>query len=80
MPATLPEIFTGLRVGFSLTLVGTLIGEMFCSQRGLGYLLMAAIGLYRMDTILAITLLLVLFAASVNSVLLLVDHRLHRRV
>jgi NitT/TauT family transport system permease protein len=80
LPATLPEIFTGLRVGFSLTLVGTLIGEMFCSQRGLGYLLMAAIGLYRMDTILAITLLLVIFAATINSILLLVDHRLHRRV
>ncbi len=28
-PAALPEIFTGLRVGFSLTLIGTLLGEMF---------------------------------------------------
>ena len=36
----MPEIFTGLRVGFSLTLIGTLLGEMFASQRGLGYLLM----------------------------------------
>ena len=44
-PAAVPEIFTGLRVGFSLTLIGTLLGEMFASQRGLGYLLMNAIGL-----------------------------------
>lgn len=80
LPGALPEIFTGLRVGFSLTLVGTLIGEMFGSQRGLGHLLMAAIGLYRMDTIMAITLLLVIFATTVNSILLVVDHRLHRRV
>ena len=35
-----------LRVGFSLTLIGTLLGEMFASQRGLGYLLMNAIGLH----------------------------------
>lgn len=80
LPATLPEIFTGLRVGFSLTLVGTLLGEMFGSQRGLGHLLMAAIGLYRMDTIMAITLLLVIFATTINSILLVVDYRLHRRV
>ena len=38
-PAALPEIFTGLRVGFSLTLIGVLLAEMFASQRGLGYLL-----------------------------------------
>ena len=32
-PAAVPEIFTGLRVGFALTLIGTLLGEMFASQR-----------------------------------------------
>ena len=37
-PAALPEIFTGFRVGFSLTLIGTVLGEMFAAQRGLGYL------------------------------------------
>ena len=77
LPAALPEIFTGLRVGFSLTLIGTLLGEMFGSQRGLGYLLMTAIGLHRMDTIMAVTLLLVSFATAINSILLIVDHRLH---
>ena len=35
-PAAVPEIFTGLRVGFSLTLIGTVLGEMFASQHGLG--------------------------------------------
>ena len=29
VPATLPEIVTGIRVGFSLALIGTLLGEMF---------------------------------------------------
>ena len=42
-PAAVPEIFTGLRVGFSLTLIGTVLGEMFAAQHGLGYLLMNAI-------------------------------------
>ena len=80
LPAALPEIFTGLRVGFSLTLIGTLLGEMFGSQRGLGYLLMTAIGLQNVQLIMAVTLLIVLFAASVSTLLIVVDRRLHRRM
>jgi NitT/TauT family transport system permease protein len=79
-PAALPEIFTGLRIGFALTLIGTLLGEMFASQRGLGYMLMNAIGLHNVDVIMSITLLLVVFAATVSSLLLEIDRRLHRRV
>jgi len=78
-PAALPEIFTGLRVGFSLTLIGTLLGEMFGSQRGLGYLLMTAIGLQNIKVIMAVTLLVVLFAAAVSILLIYIDRRLHRR-
>jgi NitT/TauT family transport system permease protein len=76
-PAAVPEIFTGLRVGFSLTLIGTVLGEMFAAQRGLGYLLMNAISLYNIDLIMSVTFLLVLFAASVNALLLAIDRRLH---
>ncbi len=78
LPSALPEIFTGIRVSFSLTLIGTLLGEMFGSQRGLGYLLMTAIGLQNVRMIMAVTLLLVLFAASVSIALIAVDRRLHR--
>ncbi len=78
-PAALPEIFTGLRVGFSLTLIGTLLGEMFGAQKGLGFLLMNAIGLQNISLIMAVTLLLVLFAASVSTLLVVIDRHLHRR-
>jgi len=78
VPAAVPEIFTGLRVGFALTLVGTLMGEMFGSQRGAGYLLMQAMGVHDMPSILSLTLILVAFAATVSVVLLRVDRRLHR--
>lgn len=79
-PAALPEIFTGLRIGFALTLIGTVLGEMFGSQRGLGYLLMTAIGLQNVRLIMAVTLLIVLFAASVSTILIVIEHRLHRRM
>ena len=77
-PAALPEIFTGLRIGFALTLIGSLLAEMFASQRGLGYLLMTGIGLHNVEQIMAVTLLIVVFAAAVSTLLLMVDRRLHR--
>ncbi len=79
IPAALPEIFTGLRVGFSVTLVGTLISEMFGSNRGLGFLLMRALGVNDMDMIMALTLVLVAFAAVMNALLMRIEHRLYRR-
>ena len=76
LPAALPDIFTGIRIGASLTLIGTLLGEMFGSQRGLGFLLMTAIGTQNTETIMAVTLLLAIFAAGLSTALLAVDHRL----
>lgn len=76
LPAAMPEIFSGLRVGFSLTLIGTLLGEMFASQRGIGFLLMNAIGLHNVDLIMALTFMLTLFAAAAGVGLLALDRRL----
>jgi NitT/TauT family transport system permease protein len=78
-PAAMPEIFTGLRVGFSLTLIGSLLAEMFASHRGLGYLLMNGIGLHNIELVMSVTLLIVVFAAVVSTILLQIDRRLHRR-
>ena len=78
VPAALPEIVTGIRVGFSLALIGTLLGEMFGSQRGLGHLLMQAMSLHNIERILALTLLLVAFAAGVSGLLLALDRHLHK--
>ena len=79
IPAALPEIFTGIRIGFALTLIGTLLAEMFASQRGLGRLLMQAIGLHNIDLIMAITFLVTVFAAIFSGTLLMIDRRLQRR-
>jgi NitT/TauT family transport system permease protein len=78
IPAALPEIFTGFRIGFSLTLLGTLIGELFASDRGLGFMLIRAIEHNDAETILALTLLLFAASALVGWILLRIDRRLRR--
>jgi len=80
VPATMPEIVTGLRVGFSVTLLGVLIGEMFASKQGLGFMVMNAINLADVETMMAVAVLLFAAAAIANGFLLWLDHRLHRRV
>jgi NitT/TauT family transport system permease protein len=78
IPATVPEIVTGLRVSFSITLLGVMIGEMFASQRGLGFMIMNSIGVNDTATMMAVTLLIAIFALAVNGGLLALDDRLHR--
>ena len=78
VPATLPEIVSGLRLGFALTLLGTLIGEMFASQRGIGYILVKAMESNEATTIMALALLLIGFATCASWVLLGIDNRLRR--
>jgi NitT/TauT family transport system permease protein len=79
VPATLPEIVTGLRVGFSLTLLGVIIGEMFASKQGLGFMVINAINLADVETMMSVAFLLFVAAAIANGVLLWLDHRLHKR-
>jgi NitT/TauT family transport system permease protein len=71
VPAALPGIITGLRVGLSLTILGVLIGEMFAAKKGLGFRLMNAIGNNDAATIMAIAMLLSAFALTVNYLLVL---------
>jgi NitT/TauT family transport system permease protein len=78
-PAALPQIVTGLRVGFSLTLLGTLIGEMFGSQHGLGFVLMSAIGLHQIPTIMAVTTFIVVPALIASFCFLAIENRLYSR-
>lgn len=79
LPAALPEIFTGIRVGFSVAFLGTIVSEMFGSKRGLGFLLMNALGVNNVKMIMSLALIMVVFAAATNSILLVVEHRLYHR-
>ena len=76
IPAALPEILTGIRIGFAVTLLGTLIAELFASTSGIGFALLRATEVHEVVDILALTMLLFVFAAVVNALL----HALERRV
>jgi NitT/TauT family transport system permease protein len=76
VPAALPEILTGIRIGFAVTLLGTLIGELFASTSGIGFALLRATEIHNVLDILALTMLLFAFAALMNALL----HAIERKV
>lgn len=76
IPAALPEILTGIRIGFAVTLLGTLIAELFASTAGIGFALIRAADVHDVVDILALTMLLFVFAAGVNALL----HAIERRI
>ena len=79
LPAALPEIFSGIRVGIALALLGTLIGELFASDRGIGFLLMSYVNRQDGAGVIALTVLLFAVAVAGGGSLLALDERMHRR-
>ena len=79
LPATIPEMVTAIRLSFSITFLGVMIGEMFASVRGLGHLIMGGIELNDVSMMISITVLIGTFAIGINGTLLALDNRLHRR-
>jgi NitT/TauT family transport system permease protein len=79
LPAILPEIMTGLRIGFSAALLGTLVAELFASEEGLGFMLIRAMEAHKVTDIMALSVLLFGFAAIIGGALLALEHRVQRK-
>ncbi|MCX6100816.1 MAG: ABC transporter permease, partial [Candidatus Bipolaricaulota bacterium] len=60
LPATLPGIFAGLRVGATYSVLGAVVGEWLGGSRGLGVYMTRALQSFRTDRLFA-AILLVMF-------------------
>ena len=79
LPATLPEVVAGLRIGFTLTLLGVLLAEMFAAKEGLGFLIVNAMQLVQNEEMITVAVVLFAFAAVANALLLWIERRLFKR-
>jgi NitT/TauT family transport system permease protein len=57
-PNALPSIFAGMKVAISLALVGTIVGEFVAAQHGLGYVILAAQGVFETKRVFVALLIL----------------------
>jgi len=64
LPQALPSIFAGLKIAISLSLVGAIVGEFVAAQQGLGYVILAALGAFRIERVFAAVLLLAIIGTA----------------
>jgi NitT/TauT family transport system permease protein len=73
IPATLPYFFTGMKVGATLSVTGAVVGEFLGADKGLGFLINVARGQYDTALVMAIIIILVLFALALYYLVVLIE-------
>ncbi|MCZ2126170.1 MAG: ABC transporter permease [Anaerolineales bacterium] len=64
LPASLPVLLGGLRIGATLSVIGAIIGELVGAQRGLGFLLQ--LGNFQYDTSMVFVAVFMLIALALS--------------
>jgi NitT/TauT family transport system permease protein len=72
-PASLPSIFTGLRIGLGIAWTAVIVAEMVAVKSGLGYVLWDAYYVGRMDVVIADMVTIGLLGLLSDRVILLVE-------
>ena len=67
LPALIPPIATGLRLGLGVAVIGCLLAELKMSNRGLGFLIMQYYAQFRTPEMYAVLIVLFALAALANA-------------
>jgi NitT/TauT family transport system permease protein len=78
LPAALPYIFTGLRVGIAIGWVLVIVAEMLAVKGGIGYTMWTAYQFVRIDLIFAAMFTVGFLGLASDRILLLVSQRMSR--
>jgi NitT/TauT family transport system permease protein len=78
LPAALPVLLAGLRIGATLSVIGAVVGELVGSDRGLGYLINVGRGQYDTALVFVGVLTLVCLALALYALVLWLEKRLLR--
>ena len=76
IPAALPVLFGGLKIGATLAVIGAVIGEFVGADRGLGFLINLARGLFDTPMLFVALFTLVLIALGLYALISLLEYRL----
>jgi ABC-type nitrate/sulfonate/bicarbonate transport system permease component len=76
LPAALPFIFTGLRVGLGLALIVAVIAEMLAGTGGLGFLVIDMQRMFRVVDMYAWLVILAVYGYALNALFLMIERRI----
>jgi ABC-type nitrate/sulfonate/bicarbonate transport system permease component len=66
VPSSLPSVYTGLKIGSGLALIGAVIGEFVASRAGLGHMILYASGTLDTPSLYLGIITIAVFAASLS--------------
>lgn len=78
LPASVPYIIAGLKIGYGLGVVGIVVGELYGSTSGLGFLLVSAGAVYNTDLMFVSVFTLVIIGVTGMALLSLIEARFSR--
>jgi NitT/TauT family transport system permease protein len=78
VPAALPVLLGGLKIGVTLATVGAVVGEFVGADQGLGFLINQARGLFNTPLVFVAILALIVIAVTLYAAVLLLEMRLLR--
>jgi NitT/TauT family transport system permease protein len=76
LPAALPILLGGLRIGATLSVIGAVVGELVGSDKGLGFLVNVARGQYDTALVFVAVFTLILLALALYGLVALLEKRL----
>jgi len=76
LPASVPYVFAGLRLGVMFSLIGAIVAEFVGSQQGLGYLLLLQKAQFNTAGVFAVLTVLLVIAVSVDRATLWLEKRI----
>jgi len=79
LPATLPYVFTGVKLSVAYSFIGVIASEFILSGAGIGYAIAYAYNLFENGHMYALMLLVLLSVTIVNTFLNHIDRRLQAR-
>ena len=78
LPASIPWIFAGLRLGLAYALIGAVVGEVIVAQAGLGFLIASAAGVFNTTGVFSALIILMLIAMLLSEVMKIAERKLLR--
>jgi NitT/TauT family transport system permease protein len=75
IPAALPILLGGLRIGATLSVIGAVVGELVGADRGLGFLINVARGQYDTALVFVAVLTLILLALTLYGAVTLLERK-----
>ena len=79
LPSALPEFISILKINVGMTWVGTIMGEYLVSKAGLGYLIVYGGQVFKLDLVMASTLILCVLAGGMYALVALFEKRVNKK-